>query len=227
MALKASRQRPLAFSTVLRAEYLRLFDDCVIDGERLREVDAAADRVWACRERYLAVATGIPWFVIGSIHSLESDGDFGTHLHNGDPLTRRTIRVPRGRPLAGTPPFAWEESAGDALRMHGFDTWRDWSIGGSLYQLERYNGWGYRLYHPDVLSPYLWAGSKHYTRGKYTADGRWSPTAVSRQIGAAVLLKALRDEGRIRIARRPRKLSLVPSPPNGCSAASRTKETKP
>jgi peptidoglycan hydrolase-like protein with peptidoglycan-binding domain len=42
-----------------------------------------------------------------------------------------------------------------------------------------------------VPSPYLWSFSNHYTRGKYVADGRFSPTAVSQQVGAAVLLKQL------------------------------------
>ncbi len=175
----------------------------------------------------MAVATGVPWFVIGAIHSLESDGDFGTHLHNGDSLARRTTHAPRGRPVGGTPPFAWEESAQDAIGMRDLDAWCDWSIEGALYQLEQYNGWGYRLYHPDVLSPYLWAGSGHYARGKYTDDGRWSPKAVSRQIGAAVLLKALRDAGRIRLRRRPRKLSLVPRSPKWRTRTGRTTETRP
>jgi hypothetical protein len=59
--------------------------------------------------------------------------------------------------------------------------------------LERYNGWGYRLYHPHVLSPYLWSGSNHYTSGRYVADGTWSETAVSQQIGAAVILRRMAE----------------------------------
>ena len=62
---------------------------------------------------------------------------------------------------------------------------------GTLFQLEGYNGFGYRDHHPTVPSPYLWSFSNHYTRGKYVADGRFSPTAVSQQCGAAVLLKRL------------------------------------
>ncbi|MCC6354440.1 MAG: peptidoglycan-binding protein [Verrucomicrobiae bacterium] len=227
--MKAARQKSLDLTSALRAEYIRLFEGCVIGGARFGEVEAAAGRVWSWRARYSAVAaaTGVPWFVIGAIHSLESGCDFGTHLHNGDPRSRRTTHAPRGRPVAGTPPFAWEESARDAIQMHGLDAWRDWSIAGTLYQLERYNGWGYRLYHPNVLSPYLWAGSGHYIRGKYAADGRWSPMAVSQQVGAAVLLTVLRDAGRIRFARRPRKLSLVPTPPQRRGLPSRTTEPKP
>jgi len=56
-----------------------------------------------------------------------------------------------------------------------------------LYEFEKWNGFGYRLYHPKVLSPYLWGFSNHYTSGKYTADGKFDESAVSTQCGAAVL----------------------------------------
>jgi lysozyme family protein len=63
----------------------------------------------------------------------------------------------------------------------------DWSLQGMLYKLKGYNGWGYRLYNPHALSPYPWGGSNSYTSGKYIADERWSDTAISKQIGAAVI----------------------------------------
>jgi lysozyme family protein len=57
--------------------------------------------------------------------------------------------------------------------------------------LERFNGWGYRRHDIDVPSPYLWSFSNHYTRGKFTKDRVFSPTTVSKQCGAAVLLKRM------------------------------------
>jgi lysozyme family protein len=66
----------------------------------------------------------------------------------------------------------------------------DWSIEGILFQLEAYNGWGYRNHH-GINTPYLWSGSNQYTSGKYVADGKFDPTAVSKQIGGALLLKYL------------------------------------
>ncbi len=45
---------------------------------------------------------------------------------------------------------------------------------GTLYKIEGYNGWGYRMKHPQVYSPYLWGFSNHYQKGKYIADGTWS-----------------------------------------------------
>jgi lysozyme family protein len=181
----------------LKSDYQLLFDSCLIRPEKAKAVNAAVAAIRANRARYELAggALGVPWYVVGLIHTMESGGNFECHLHNGDPLTARTTHVPAGRPKAGTPPFTWEESAADALEGQGFGGWKDWSIPGALYKLEGYNGWGYRKNHPDVSSPYLWSFSNHYTRGKYVADGSFSATAVSDQCGAAVMLKRLAQLG--------------------------------
>jgi lysozyme family protein len=51
----------------------------------------------------------------------------------------------------------------------------DWSIGGMLTNLERYNGLGYanKWRRP---SPYIWSGTDQYIAGKYVADGVYDPT---------------------------------------------------
>jgi lysozyme family protein len=176
-----------------RKQYELLYESSLVRPKRQAAVNQLVARINASRPRYQKVgkALGIPWYVVGIIHSLEAGGDFTRHLHNGDPLTARTTHVPAGRPKTGKPPFTWEQSAIDALRGQGLATWKDWSVPGTLFQLEGYNGFGYRDHHPNVPSPYLWSFSNHYTRGKYVADGRFSPTAVSQQVGAAVLLKQL------------------------------------
>jgi len=154
----------------------------------------AADRIRANRSRYESVeaVTGCPWWVIGLIHLLEGNLNFGTHLHNGDSLKRRTVQVPRGRPKTGEPPFTWEESAIDAIRYdklddRGEDFWEQPSL--VLDALERYNGLGYRK--KPIHSPYLWSGTNHYTCGKYVADGRYDANAVSNQVGAVPVIKEL------------------------------------
>ena len=62
----------------------------------------------------------IPWQFIGVIHNLESGCNFNKHLHNGDSLSRRTVRVPANRPPTHYGPFTFIESAIDALKMKGF-----------------------------------------------------------------------------------------------------------
>lgn len=179
----------------LRAEYQQLFDTCQIMPAKAAETDRLCDGLVASQARYETVARGfgMPWYVVAAIHNMECSQNFRQHLHNGDPLTARTRHVPAGRPANGDPPFTWETSATDALAMKKFGAWTDWSIPGMLYRIEGYNGWGYRLYHPAVKSPYLWSGSNQYTSGKYVADGTWSDTARSAQVGAAVLLRRLAE----------------------------------
>ena len=200
-----------ALTNSLRRQYTLLYQSCLIRPARKATVDQTARRLAANRARYdkVAAATGIPWYVVAVIHSMEAGGDFTRHLHNGDPLTARTTHVPAGRPPKGKPPFTWEQSAIDALTYRGLTRRKDWSIPSTLYELEGYNGFGYRDHHPQVLSPYLWSFSNHYTRGKYVADGRFSSTAVSQQCGAAVLLKRLQDGGRAAITAGPRVLQLA------------------
>ncbi|MFG1389094.1 hypothetical protein [Xanthobacter versatilis] len=185
---------PATTYSSLQPEYARLIATMVIRPEKLAAADSVAHKIVARRARYEAVSkiTRVPWQVIGVIHAMECGLDFGAHLHNGDPLTARTVQVPKGRPVAGSPPFAWEDSAIDALRYDGLDKVTDWSPEHTAYVLEGYNGWGVRKYHPEVLSAYLWSYSNHYTRGKYVRDGVWDPNAVSGQCGAMVLLSRVR-----------------------------------
>jgi lysozyme family protein len=132
-----------------------------------------------------------PWYVIGLIHLMECSLSWSKHLHNGDPLTDRTTHVPAGRPRKGNPPFTWHQSAVDAIRMLDFNNASyDWtSIPFILQKLEGYNGLGYRS--KGIYSPYLWAGTNHYTAGKYAADGKYDPKLVSKQIGVAPILSRL------------------------------------
>jgi lysozyme family protein/peptidoglycan hydrolase-like protein with peptidoglycan-binding domain len=200
-----------ALTQAQRRRYDLLYESLLVRPSRRTAVNQLARRLTANKARYQRVAKPLqmPWYVVAIIHSLEAGGDFTRHLHNGDPLSARTTHVPAGRPRNGRPPFTWEQSAIDALRYQGLDGWRDWSVAGTLYKLEAYNGFGYRDHHPDVPSPYLWSFSNHYTRGKYVADGRFSPTAVSQQCGAAVLLKRLAAGGNGKVVLGPRTLQLA------------------
>jgi lysozyme family protein len=189
----------IPFSPALADEYRRLFDTCHVRPERAADVDRLVARIAGSRDRYVGVADplGIPWYVVGVIHCMEASLDFTRHLHNGDPLTGRTVQEPPGRPRSGSPPFTWEQSATDSLQFQRLTGLADWSLPRTLYRLEAYNGFGYRRNHPEVLTPYLWSFSSHYTSGKYVRDGIFSSTAPSRQCGAAVLLRRMSENGSI------------------------------
>lgn len=189
----------VTLDSALVQEYETLYKELTINSDRIDDVNSIIDKILEHKSQYKTVEkeTGIPWFFIASIHSLESSLNFNAHLHNGDPLTAKTTDVPAGRLPGKNPPYTWQESAVDALEYDGVTDWHDWSIAGICSRLEKYNGFGYRLYHPEVKSPYLWSFSNHYTKGKYASDGKFDRNLVSQQCGAMVLLKQMEARGAI------------------------------
>ena len=176
---------------------------------RSTQINAQAEKIIANRSRYELVskATGVPWDVIGVIHYRESSNDFRGVLHNGQKIIgtgKKTTIVPKGRGPFST----WEEAAIDALancHPHLAKN-KDWSIGNTLDKLESYNGLGYR--NKGLSSPYLWAGTDQYTKGKYVADGKFDPNHVDQQLGVAAILMKIRDT----VAQKPAQVAPAPKP---------------
>jgi lysozyme family protein len=151
--------------------------------------DHVAAHLVAAKARYETVSatTEVPWAVIAVIHEREASQSWAANLAQGDPWDKASIHVPRGRG-----PFkSWEEAACDALLKCPpyTGTNNDWSIGGALVALEEYNGLGY--WRRGIPSPYLWAGTDQYVKGKYIADGHFDPEARDKQIGCAGLLRRM------------------------------------
>lgn len=179
----------------LAPEYTRRFLQLMPEAGRVKEIDATIARIMAFKTRYESVANKLPrppWYVIALIHMREADLNFHCHLHNGDPLTARTVHEPPGRPLTGAPIFRWEDSAWDALRYDHLDKLPYGSIADICWALEDYNGWGYRGH--QCPAPYLWAASDQYARGKFVADGVFNTVAVDGQLGAITVLKRMIDQ---------------------------------
>jgi lysozyme family protein len=192
----------VVYNAALREEYQKLFFLCHVRPERVKLIDGVADKIVKGKDRYdeIAKRIGCPWWVVGLIHNMECGLRFDRHLHNGDPLTDRTKHVPSGRPAIGKPPFTFADSACDALTLMGYHHETDWTIGRVLYLFEKYNGLGYRQYHPDIKSPYLWSFTNWYSKGKYVADGKFDHEAVSQQIGIAAILKRMQERNLIAVS---------------------------
>jgi lysozyme family protein len=148
-----------------------------------------AKRLVAAKQRYLTVSarTGIPWPFIAVTHQRESSQNWNRSLAQGDPWNEVSTHVPAGR----GPFSSWEDAAYDALVNCGPYAARnkDWSIGGLLTLLERYNGVGY--VNRGLPSPYLWSGTDQYNKGKYVRDGVFDPDVVDKQLGCAGLIMAM------------------------------------
>ena len=192
-ALPASLRPPASATDFasLKDEYAAWYAACQLRPERKGELAYYLKRLTQGQAIYQQVGAelNIPWVFIGITHGMECGFNFKAHLHNGDPLSARTVQVPKGRPATSNPPFTWSQSARDALIYKSYHQVTDWSVPHMLHLFERYNGMGYRR--RGVPTPYLWSYSNRYEKGKFVADGHFDPEAISKQCGAALMLKAV------------------------------------
>jgi lysozyme family protein len=180
-----------------------------------KQATAIGQKIVANQARYAAAVAGtrVPWWFVAVVHCMECSMRFDQHLHNGDPLSGRTVQVPSGRPAAGAPPFTWEQSARDAIQFERLDRVTDWSLPNVLFSWHRYNGINNEYKRRGIPTPYLWSGSTHYKKGKYVRDGVFDPEFVSGQLGAAVILKALVDLGAVTVEQQVAPVAPPPAPP--------------
>jgi lysozyme family protein len=186
--------------------YKQLWESCKIRAKWSDRVEEAYARISATQEREICLqierTTTVPWWFVGILWYRESNLSHERHLHNGDPLTGKTIQMPKNRPLHSPQNgkrYTFLESAIDALRWKGYDLAKDRSIEAWLWRLELWNGFGYALH--GMNSEYLWNGSNHFGdpphRGKFVADDEFDPNAESDQVGAATLMYWMHVRGEI------------------------------
>ncbi len=147
----------------------------------------------ANRGRYEAVAaaTSMPAKLIAALHFRESSMDFGTYLHQGDPLGRPAVNHPANIPIF----HVWEEAAIHALTQKSsirdslnMDQTTEDPAALATYA-ERYNGLGY--HNRGSASPYVYAGTDVYTGGKYVRDGVYDASVHDRNPGVMALMMAV------------------------------------
>jgi lysozyme family protein len=127
-------------------------------------INASQDRYFALRQQI-----GLPWWVIGGIHQMDTHGDFGKDFGSGLLLGGR---------------ITWEQSAVAALDQGGLLNCNiDWSEPTAcLAQCELWGNLRGQGGLAPELSPYLWSGTTNYLKGQYI-DGIWDPSSTCRQVG--------------------------------------------
>lgn len=165
------------------------------------DVDKFKANYQAHKAEYQSVAdqTGVPPELVAAIHWRESSGNFGTYLHQGDPLGKPPVHVPTDIPTFQK--GEWDKAAANALNNKGKKECQD-ALGmnkdtkdraAMAAYAERYNGLGYN--NKGVASPYVYSGSNQYSAGKYVKDGVYSPTAVDQQVGVIPLVDSISGDG--------------------------------
>lgn len=182
-------QHPFA---VLAPEYTSLLSSMQIT--RLAEIDAVVQSrkrplplltlIGLSRYKPGCDETGVPQIVAAASFEREAGSNFALSPAQGDPINRKSVHVPAGR----GPYPDWTSAQVDAYRVDQLDQvgTANWSWERACYEEELFNGFGYRAY--GVHSPYLWAGTNIYTRGKYVADRRFDRNAVDTQLGVIPMM---------------------------------------
>jgi lysozyme family protein len=166
-------------------------------GNQASDLRAFLDHYNRNKARYQAVADAVhlPPELIAALHWRESTGDFGTYMHQGDPLGRRPRHHPTNIPTF----YKWEDSA---IHAFGHKAWlRDdlrltensTDLATLATYAEYYNGLGY--YQRRIPSPYVFSGTDQYNRGKYVSDGKYSRRTRDGQLGVVTMIQAIRDSG--------------------------------
>lgn len=141
----------------------------------------------------ISIETGVPPALIAALHYRESACNFGTYLHNGQPLGEPTTMVPENIYFDNFHDAA-VAALNNAQEQKGISLAPDSDIVLMMTFAELYNGTGYTDYH-DMASPYVFSGTEVYEKGKYVSDGSFNSEAVDKQPGVYILVMSVVDEG--------------------------------
>ncbi len=145
----------------------------------------------------------VPAIVVAAIHKREADCNFNSYLSNGDRLSTRTYisgDSNEGKILSENTPNTiifnnWIDGAVFALkheiraRQASGISYDEKDISDMLIFCEIYNGSGYRYRH--AISPYVYACTSCYQKGKFTDDHGYDADAVDHQLGCLIMIRAL------------------------------------
>lgn len=178
----------------LASEYQAWVEACKPRPEKAREIEATAVRLLQAQNMKnfdeVRAKIDVPQVVQATICYRENNCDFSRSPAQGDPWSRISVRVPKGRG-----PFkSWIDAAIDAWTICddlaelpiGV---KNWSMALACWKWEGYNGFGYRS--RGLRSPYVVGGTNLQQPGKYIADGVWDAHHMDGQLGCLPIAQAM------------------------------------
>ena len=172
----------------LRVDYELKFEACQITD--VKAVSKVVAKIITNGPFYeeAELQTNVPWYLIGAIHSKEASCNMSKQIFNGEPWSKRTTLVPKGL----GPWKSWLDSTMMSLNQYKN---QNWTLAKCLYFSEKWNGMGYRIKHPEVNSPYLWASTNLYSKGGYPSDGKFDENYVAKNPGVGAIIKYISENG--------------------------------
>ena len=184
--------------------YQKLWDDWNhASGTFGQEAEKLADKILASLTRYedIVKGTGVPVEWVYLAHAMEASCDFTKQIFNGAKFDKP---VAAGASIYG-PWTSWEDSVRDAISYGKLSLIKNWNFETLFGELEEWNGWGYA--YKGKNSPYICSGLESGQGvGKFVADGKYDPNAVSQQPGAMLILHMFRARNTV-----PTKVVLHPT----------------
>jgi lysozyme family protein len=177
---------------VLEPEFVRLIALAHIRPECEHALQATCVRLLHDKAIYgeIATRTGVPIALLMALNEREDSGNLHAYMGNGQPLTRRTTIVPKGRGPFPDTPAGFVAGACDALAIDHLDQVArqpgGWSMPRAAYESVEWNGWGY-----GTLSPYAFGGTTVQKRGKYIRDHVYDPNVMDPQLGTVAIMEKL------------------------------------
>ena len=175
---------------VLRPEYEELLASMMVDHDRVHEIGFVAQKLIADNRMPIyqreSAATGVPAALLAALDERESGANLSRALGQGDRWDQVSTHVPKGHG-----PFTSKVEADiHYIRYdHLDDNSAPWSWPYVCWKGEAWNGFGPRG--KGIHTGYLWAGTNHYSRGKYVADGKWDAAFVDKQLGIIPVMKRI------------------------------------
>jgi len=182
---------------ILKDKYINLWKNMKLNESTYSKIAYLSEKINRIKHMYEKYDEIIPPLLLAFFHYTNNDFNFGTHFHNTDLLSNRTVSYPKNRPIKDDFRYIWKESLDDFVEYIK-PLPEKWTITSYLFVVEKYENFKYRQY--KINSPTLWAGSNNYNSGYIDENNVFIADKIYEKIGIASLMKYNINHDKIHIS---------------------------